>query len=487
MNPSANRKICWALASVVLCVFLSINAFAQVNFIQITDPHIFDGKDDTAENESAFCSIIGQIDSLAEQKSYEFVVVTGDLGLEKLIDGDGKLDTKIEEKANALADMISSSRIKKWLFVPGNNDLYDELPYTIDVFRDFIKVLDQKLEDKAGKPPKNERVNAIDLCPVGNDLETGVYPSSSERASSPYIFIGFNNASFKNNGSVKRAEKYYKLQSDYIDEVLYRLENIPGKHAYIFYHIPEIDDPQWVKLEKENPADAKLTKRKEEIASKKKEMRGDKTKKPRFDKASVFSAWLVSDEVRDLWGKVITNNDVKGLFAGHFHNSERKTYHDFNKWMLTGKLNEPYENDSTSKLIVSPPIAVKFQAGGEQARGFREISIDEKGEVTNKSSFVWYEINRTFSTGLPSQSTIEEPPPSPPTEPEDNLLWWIWLMLFLMMSLIGAVIWMMYKYHKQIQNQLMDLITYLQKKERKVQKNRGQRTLSRLTKTRRKK
>jgi hypothetical protein len=90
----------------------------------------------------------------------------------------------------------------------------------------------------------------------------------------------------------------------------------------------------------------------------------------------VFSAWVVHHEVRDLWEKIVSDDRVNGLFAGHFHDSRIKTY------------------DSRSKLQVCPPMSVKFQYGNETARGFQEILLNENGKL--ERHLLWYRVLRTI-------------------------------------------------------------------------------------------
>ncbi len=97
---------CWgALILFCLYAFLCSSARAEVNFVQITDPHIFDdvseAHDSRLDNKAALASCIERINRMAAQGGagdgpqkmppYDFVVVTGDLGIAQLLRGvDGK-------------------------------------------------------------------------------------------------------------------------------------------------------------------------------------------------------------------------------------------------------------------------------------------------------------------------------------------------------------------------------------------------------------
>lgn len=367
------------LVMAAVCVVSCSDAWADgVRFIHITDPHIFDGNADAFENAAAFDACIKNINERIEKQgaNYQFAVVTGDLGLEGLFDGGGKADGKLQNAAADLAAMIARSKVKRWLFLPGNNDLYDELPYTIGFYHDFLKTLNQALETLAKEQTQanqtaSEKITVVDLCPVDNDVNSGV------EILGDYAFLGFNNASFKNNNSLKRAQENAAEQEHYVTQVSDRLKNARTKFAYVFYHVPEIDDPYWASL----PPDNELLKQRQ---AEFKQSRYAALQNP-----YVFSAWVVHHEVRDLWGKIVSDDRVKGLFAGHFHDSRIKTYEDFN-WMRTSD----YPYDSRSKLQVCPPISVKFQYGTETARGFQEILLNENGNV--ERHLLWYRVLRTI-------------------------------------------------------------------------------------------
>jgi Calcineurin-like phosphoesterase len=161
------------LAWTLLFFGVSWSAFAgtPISFVQLTDPHIFDDKvDNISGNKQVLRWCIDQINYRFDtEKSYNFVVLTGDLGLEGLakknIDGKKTLD---DEQLNAaaleLAGIIVRSKVKLWLFVPGNNDLLDEDPGTIDRYHFFIKALQTDTQSI---------MSVVDLCKPGGDSLSG--------------------------------------------------------------------------------------------------------------------------------------------------------------------------------------------------------------------------------------------------------------------------------------------------------------------------
>lgn len=111
-------------------------------------------------------------------------------------------------------------------------------------------------------------------------------------------------------------------------------------HAYIFYHIPEIDDPYLVTLkEDQEPVKTRYVSRDKGLIS----------------GSYVYSSWFVKSGVREGWNKAVLSPRVKGLFAGHFHDHKRDTYRGF-KWLRS----TDYLHESLMKLHVCPPLAIRL-------------------------------------------------------------------------------------------------------------------------------
>jgi hypothetical protein len=186
---------------ILFCVhaILSAAAYAQVSFVQITDPHVFDdvktahdkadaagptkaqgadALDNRLDDKAALAFCIDKINQrvLDNGTTYDFVVVTGDLGIEQLVrDADGKGDDAIEERirggASYLASVLVLSRVGRWLFVPGNNDVVGERPEKVRYYHQFLKAL----ADEIRKTRADFEI--IDLCPRYPAADGGVYDS----------------------------------------------------------------------------------------------------------------------------------------------------------------------------------------------------------------------------------------------------------------------------------------------------------------------
>jgi hypothetical protein len=98
------------------------------------------------------------------------------------------------------------------------------------------------------------------------------------------------------------------------------------------------------------------------------------------------SAWTVTDETRELWNRIIGKDELRGVFAGHFHSHARRQYQSFD-WVKGPE----YPSILSNKLVISPPIAIKDQVRAPQtARGFRDVAIrNDTGAVS--SEIIWLE------------------------------------------------------------------------------------------------
>lgn len=164
---------------IVLQFFISSFVWANVNFIQITDPHIFEENRRMREARNSLAYFYLAIEKINQiniktkterDESIEFVILTGDIGIEKLlkiepankddksaipqIEKNGqtynilKDQEKWDRAKEQIAHILQDSVVKLWLFVPGNNDLYEELPYTITFFQSLIQELQDMPEIK---------------------------------------------------------------------------------------------------------------------------------------------------------------------------------------------------------------------------------------------------------------------------------------------------------------------------------------------------
>src|ERR1051325_1111468 len=228
-TPMRLRHFAAALAILVAAPLCSAQ---DIHFAQLTDPHIFDsegkpGRDSRPDNERCLTWAIAEVNRRNEQAHFDFAVITGDFGLEKVNDD--------KAAAPQLIAFLTASHVKRWLLVPGNNDLTEERPTTISHFHAFIAALNALPHDG---------LEILDFA-----------PASADKADSATLdigrcrFIGFDNASFKCNRKPEDADAFAADQQACVKAVATRLAAPPAdpshpvSFAYIFCHIPHLYDP----------------------------------------------------------------------------------------------------------------------------------------------------------------------------------------------------------------------------------------------------
>jgi hypothetical protein len=336
----------------LLLLLAALRCQAATEFVHLTDPHVFDKKRplEAVQSKAAFKACIERINELhtnsAPANRFSFVALTGDIGLDSLTDA-----ANTRQGLDEFRTLIAGSAVKTWLFVPGNNDLDGEFPTSIGKYHRFISTLSNDL---------SASMRIIDLCPSG-----GSPTNSRSRTFSvtdngvTYDFLGFDNASFKNENTGEQAKRFAGQQVQNVVNLVTELASTTGDFAYVLYHIPEIDDPYYARTAPESV----MEKRRVE-----KRIAGDPW---------LYSAWTVSPVVRQAWEKVTNEPRVMALIAGHFHSSDRRVYENLD-WLKTTN----YSLQSTAKLMIAPPISCKLQTGpGHTARGFRTYVAERSGKL----------------------------------------------------------------------------------------------------------
>ena len=385
---------------IVVTILLSLcfNAHATVRFAHITDLHIFEDAKRNFESKisaSDFYISIKKINEIsknlkdASQEPLAFVLLSGDIGVGKLLKVDPKVGKLVKDPQkwnqalSSIAKMMHTSNVKKWLIVPGNNDLFEEQPTSVVFYRDFLK----ELQDMP-----NIKDAGISIIDFRLDASQQAHPHSQPGmyVLQDFVFVGWDNSYFKNNNSVKnyigKNDKVIPvantLEYQSVQKLSKILKECKAKYAFIFYHIPEIDDPyliQFNEFEEGNVVSKRL-----------KEARD---LSPLFAKGLYpYSAWTVPLGVRKAWEETVTNTSgkgpiIKGLFAGHFHDHKKETYLS-TLWLKTKK----YKDEILDKLYVAPPFAVKNQTHyppPERATGGQIITIGDKGTITRE--LFWFD------------------------------------------------------------------------------------------------
>ena len=170
------RLNAWLLLGLSLALICVSPSFGRgVRFAHITDAHLLDSegkpRDSRPENERGLRWAIDEINRRnVAGPAFEFVVFTGDFGLEAALKSKLKelninveglklddelqavlkmrhaeLDQEIDRAAEEFQVFLERSHVRTWIMVPGNNDLIDERPFTIEFFHTFLVKLQEKV------------------------------------------------------------------------------------------------------------------------------------------------------------------------------------------------------------------------------------------------------------------------------------------------------------------------------------------------------
>jgi hypothetical protein len=337
-----------AFRVLLLVALLSVFSAAQekpvLTFIQITDPHVFDdganqpadsGYRSVSADWSALHWAIQEINSLKDGgKNIDFVVLTGDLGLSNLEFGKGcnvagpvmGLDRmppiSKDWAAGGFARELSALKVTPVYFVPGNNDLVDE-----------------KVSD-AARPDCFVSLAQAALSKAAPAVSLGELKVSAPVVLKGFRLVGLNSASFKKESNYKddcpaAGEGCPGVAIGELDKLLAASSNEP---VLMFTHIPDLIDPYREKI-----------------------------------------TWDVGDAARREWNAAACNGKLLGIFAGHFHDSDRNLYGSNTS---THDLVVPGAECAARKTWVAPPLAIKNQLGKDPtARGLLYVRIFNNGEV----------------------------------------------------------------------------------------------------------
>src|SRR5258708_384111 len=359
------------------------SAARHVTFVQWTDPHVFDAgkgrhaegvREEELDDWAAFHWAVLETSQLVltERRTIDFVVITGEFGLENVqlpdeqitagkntgcpnrkASDEGPIDhVSLADAAASVARELDALVVKKVYLVPGNNDLCAEHPQDLRRWAEFGAALQQarvKLhaaksasltESAGGKLPAvvvPAQIDVVDLTDSlarlydGQGLHEGKDPrivakfpagQAPAHIQSPEVnginLLGFDTAFFKNSQT--------SADADITEEIKWVSGKIkPGESYLVFTHIPDLKDPYVVAGGQAQPA---------------------------------WEAGKAEDE----WKKnVLSQSGVLGIFACHFHVAHRAIYpHTFS--------HPPPVELTMAKQCLAPPPSADYHAGPRRRR-----------------------------------------------------------------------------------------------------------------------
>jgi hypothetical protein len=404
----------------------------------MTDPHLFDAgaariaegvAEEALDNRAAFDWAILETNRLVltEHRTIDFVVITGDFGLENVIlppidnlPGAKKCDcpkrirgkegpiapVPLHDAAEEVARDLEALLVRHIYLVPGNNDLCDENPHDLHRWAEFVLELraalvrqdnahqaaltasfpHETVDNLASSPHEvvdltysaerlyaqnNDRIRALLKSTTG----AGTVPDPPEFGG--IRLVGLDSAYFKPHDTQAIQDASLEESKKEMDFVLGRI-NTHGSYL-LFTHIPDVQDPR------QGPANQA-----QEEGQTSARMSVEATKLPLVDTKSGkqykklppdrASSWKISLQARKEWYDQIVHQDqVIAVFAGHFHTSRRELFpHDFS-------YSKPALDETTAaKMWVAPPVAVKYQwtvAPAKTARGILLVSVATNGAI----------------------------------------------------------------------------------------------------------
>ncbi len=372
LSRAGRGRIAALLLALVTASSVSAGVESQhLRFAQITDMHLFDAgykcfapdvQKEYSENLAALEWAIDAINAANLAKPIDFVVVTGDLGIENLAqpnEAERKLpkptasgcdpltalsddygpvpSITVDQAAGAATGLLGKLEVTAIFLVPGNNDLRDENPADLSRYQAFVRSL-------AAKMPGRIR----DLTNESNALP------GSDTVVNGYRLIGLNSASFKptadelKSGPATGSDPIVDCVDSHPTSDLSiarqtELERVGWLVAkstaptLLFTHVPDLPDP-YSKRQKNDSQTCRFP-----------------------------SAWLLNSKAIATWQSIVALGHVVGTFAGHFHSSLPTLYG------RAGTNAVGHAGD----VYVAPPLSIRLQwTTDDPQRGFVVVDVD---------------------------------------------------------------------------------------------------------------
>jgi hypothetical protein len=267
------------------------------------------------------------------------------------------------QASGQLAKQLAPLHVNTVYLVTGNNDLADEKIQDQFRFRCFVGLVQQEVN----------RIRTEPLALVQLDTTPILLPPTAFTPTG-YWLLGLNSSSFKKQKNQANHDfcsskppnpfdiAWNSCPEQQMNALLNWKNENPNALGLVFTHIPDLRDP--FKVRKKGEAFATET-----------------------------STWFLDKKPYDSWQVFAQSPQVVGIFAGHFHDSDRSVYHpvpdDPANAPLWNKLS--VDLPTAKKTWLAPPLAEKFQTrSSEQARGFTVVRVQSNRILVDKC---WYPLD----------------------------------------------------------------------------------------------
>jgi len=426
----------------------------RVTFVQWTDPHLFDAGlnrsgdgvyEEAIDNRAGLHWAVLETNrlALAEHRKIDFVVITGDFGIEnvqlqevqgtqsrkcdcprRLVGHSGPIEpVPFDQAVSEVARELNALVVKHVYVVPGDQDLCQEDPRDLHRWAEFVFGVQSELEKQriarlksldasyphGGKriappdPPKlidltfslnrlyeqkDSRIMALFAGDVKPDEVPDLPPSEHG-----FYLLGVNTAYFAPhqnapNDLQQAVDHAIKQELLFVEKHIVR-----GNSNLLFMHIPDIDEPNATSVVSTNS-----TKSVPDKGSSWKLPGGDDLQLVDDDPPTPSRAKLTANvlNLREFWQKdILERTDVIGVFAGHFHSPPREVYpHNFTFGQKPNSI-------AAAKFWLAPPLAITNQwvlPPEKVARGMllvtvtgaNAIRVSGEDRETVQPSAIWF-------------------------------------------------------------------------------------------------
>jgi predicted MPP superfamily phosphohydrolase len=326
----------------------------KIDFIQITDLHLFDAAEDAPSNQAALAWSLSVVRWYRDHHvNISFLAFTGDVGL-NCVDDPRALPVEhclhkipLSQAADVLATFLAPVGLPVY-FVPGNNDLVREKACDIIRYRDFVTALNDRLRQKGST------TTAIDLTAKPQQI-------------SGLLLMGLNSASFKAQDNFMvdhcpEAAKSEPIAASAVEELsrfseLVRSRGSKSTPVLVFTHEPEIVDPFRMTL----------------------------------------TWYLRADQLRE-WHQLLCGDAITALFAGHFHAQNFRLYGS-----PIRTTSAECQAGTSASTWVAPPLAAKVQNPlAPEARGLLWVRVRLTQPYDVSVTPLWYTQSPVSVTAQPN-------------------------------------------------------------------------------------